>query len=434
MSLMGRQKWYGVWLAVLLIAVLPHWLIQAQDHEGLYVDAAQDLGAISPYSYGTNHGPWAFVAFDLWEAAEASGLTMIRFPGGNWGDLNDLRPQNVDDLMTLCEMMNAEPYLHVRMRDGSPEKAAKLVRYANIENDYNIRYWSIGNEPNLFDEYDTERYNREWRAIAEAMLEVDPSIILIGPEVSQYPPTFSETPKDAAGRDWMTEFLKANGDLVDIVSIHRYPFPKDRTQSTPPGDLRQNPQEWDTIIPNLRSLIQEVTGQDLPIAVTEFNSHWSPAYGGEASPDTLLNAVWLADVLGRMIRQKVDIITQFTLQSPNSFGGWGIFGQTDVIRPSYYTYQMYKQFGTTLLEASSTEPQVSIFAAQREDGTLTLMMVNLSDSEKTLPLQVDNFIPTGDAEVWLFDAEHNAELIGSESLGDSVILPPTSVVLYVVPN
>ena len=37
--------------------------------------------------------------------------------------------------------------------------------------------------------------------------------------------TWLPPPRTSQGKDWMTEFLRANGDLVDIVSIHRYPFP-----------------------------------------------------------------------------------------------------------------------------------------------------------------------------------------------------------------
>jgi hypothetical protein len=45
---------------------------------------------------------------------------------------------------------------------------------------------------------------------------------------------------------WMVEFLKANGDLVDVVSFHRYPFPSVRISGPPSMDeLRLNAQEWD---------------------------------------------------------------------------------------------------------------------------------------------------------------------------------------------
>ena len=49
--------------------------------------------------------------------------------------------------------------------------------------------------------------------VEPAMKAVDPTILLMGPELSgSYTSNFAANPKDASGRDWMTEFLKANGD------------------------------------------------------------------------------------------------------------------------------------------------------------------------------------------------------------------------------
>ncbi len=423
-------------LGLLLVLITGTAAVVAQGPDGLVVDATQNLGPISPYVYGTNHGPWAAVPLELLPAAETAGITWIRFPGGNWGDLNDIAPWQLDAFIGLCNLMGAEPSVHVRLKNGTPEQAAELVRYANIEKGYGVRYWAIGNEPNLFDDYDTEQFNRDWRAIAEAMLAVDPSIILLGPELSQYPPDFAATPKDSQGRDWMTEFLRANGDMVDIVTIHRYPLPRVTTQATTPEELLATTAEWDTIIPNLRALVREITGSDLPVGVTEVNSHWSSAYGSPASPDSFVNAIWLTDVLGRLITQRVDMIAHFTLQSPNSYGGWGLLGRLSDIRPSYYVYQLYQRFGTELLGATNNDdPDVTVYAARREDGALTLMVVNLDDEVQTRSLTLNGFEPGGPAEVWLFDAEHNAEQVDALSIsrGMALTVPARSVSLYIVP-
>jgi len=85
------------------------------------------------------------------------------------------------------------------------------------------------------------------------------------------------------------------------------------TSSTTIEDLRDNPGEWDVIIPNLRALIRDTIGRDLPVAVTEVNSHWDIRSGGETSPDSEYHAIWWADVLGRMIRQQVEIVNYFNL-------------------------------------------------------------------------------------------------------------------------
>ena len=408
----------------------------------LFVDGAQDLGSISPFVYGANYGPWVIVPVDLIPQAEVSGITYLRFPGGEWGDQNDLKDYQIDRFITLARQMNAEPMINVRMPGGSPAQAAELVRYCNVTNDYNVRYWGIGNEPNLytahtmFDDYDTVRYNEEWREFAEAMLAVDPDIVLMGPGTSQYTGNPETDPRDEEGRDWVREFLLANGDLVDIVAIHRYPFPTSMTDQSPTIDaLRANSREWDTIIPNLRAVIRETTGRDLPVAVNEVNSNWSHAVGGEATPDSFYNAIWWGDVLGRLIRQKVDIVAYFLLQCRTSQGGYGLLAGYEV-RPTYYVYQMYKHFGDELLYASSDDPDVSIYAARRQDGTLTLMLINLGPEEKRKPLRLENVTPTGPAEVWLFDADRQAERIGAQAIADGaeITLPAQSISLYVLPR
>lgn len=402
----------------------------------LYIDAAQRLGPISPLVYGTNYGPWITVPFELLPQAEAARITYLRFPGGNWGDQNDLRGYQIDEFIALARRMGAEPSISVRLLGGTPEQAAELLRYTNQTNDYNVRYWSIGNEPSLYPDYDTEWYNAEWRTFAEAMLAVDPDILLIGPDIHQYTGDPAYNPHDAAGRDWLREFLLANGDLVDVVSIHRYPFPTRMVgPATTIEDLRANSREWDVIIPSFRALMGETTRRDLSIAVTEVNSHWTSATGGEATPDSFYNAIWWGDVLGRLIRQRVDIVAHFALQSSTGAGGWGLLARYEV-RPTYYVYQMYKHFGNELVHASSDDTDVSIYAALRDDGALTFIVINLGPEEQTKPLLLDNIEITTPAEVWLFDADHQAEKIGEETIvsGEQVTLPAQSISLYILPQ
>jgi hypothetical protein len=402
----------------------------------LYVDAGQRLGPISPLVYGTNYGPWSSVPYELLPQAENAGIKLLRFPGGNWGDRNSLRSYQIDQFMTLAELMGAEPYVCVRLLDGTPEAAAELVRYANVEKGYNVRYWGIGNEPNLFPDYSIDQLNADWRAFAEAMKAVDPDIVLVGPDTNQFTGTPGVDPKDDDGRDWLREFLLANGDMVDIVAVHRYPFPSGKVASPATiEDLRANSQEWDTIIPNLRALVKETTGEDLPIAITEVNSHWSNISGGEATPDSFYNAIWWGDVLGRLICQRVDMVAHFSLQSPPTVGGFGLLGSS-AVRPTYYVYQIYQRFGSELLYATSDDPDVSIYAAQRDDGALTLVVVNLGPEEKAKPLFVYGFEIEGAAEVWLFDAQHEAEMIGTQEIasGGEITVPAQSISLYVFPQ
>ena len=360
------------------------------------IDPTLTLGVINPFVYGVNHGPWAVITDKTLPLAQDARITMIRYPGGNWGDENDLQPYHIDQFVWLADQLGAEVSLNVRLHNGTPEQAADLVRYANIENDFDIRYWGIGNEPTLFatsrdePDYGVERFNGEWRAFAEAMKAVDDSILLIGPELHQFGSSIKSTPKDPFGLDWMTEFLKINGDLVDVVSIHRYPFPQGGGgRAAIIDELTAASKEWDEIIPYLRELIIETTGEDLPIAVTEVNSHWSNAIGGEATPDSFINAIWWADALGRMINNDVAIVNYFSLQSNNSTGGYGLFGRSEP-RPTYYVYKIYDEFGDNRVFAGCDDPDLGIYASMNEDEGLSVILINLGNEAASQPLVIED--------------------------------------------
>src|SRR5262249_1805294 len=155
-------------------------------------------GKASPLSFGTNHGPWAFLTVDLWDAFKKSGISFIRFPGGNWGDDQDMTAQNIDDYMMLVKMVNAEPQISVRLLGGTPEFAVSILKYTQ-DKGYHVKYWSIGNEPSLYASRDpswnTQKYNVEWRKFAQALKAQDPTIKLIGPEIHQFTGSASVDPK-----------------------------------------------------------------------------------------------------------------------------------------------------------------------------------------------------------------------------------------------
>ena len=403
---------------------------------GLYVDGIEPVGSINPLVYGTNYGPWLVVTVDVQDEFLASGLTFLRFPGGRHGDSNDIKTYHIDQLFDLADQIEAEVTISVRLLGGTPEEAAEVVRYVNVEKELGVRYWSIGNEPSLYidlqgeEEWDTAFYNEQWRIFAEAMEAVDPSIAFIGPNIHQFVAEESARPKDPLGNDWMAEFLKANGDVVDVVSIHRYPFPTSRVDPLPSiDDLRFNTREWEEIIPALREEIREVTGRDMPIGVMEINSNWSNASLGDATPDSYYNAIWWGDVLGRMINHEVDMVTHFALQHKTS--GWGMLGRTEP-RPTYFVYRMYQHMGDDLLFSETDDDLISVVAARRDDGALTIMLINLGDDAVTKPLTIRGFDGNTAVQTYRLAPEMMAEEIGKTDFSNDIELPGQSMTLLII--
>ncbi len=107
-----------------------------------------------------------------------------------------------------------------------------------------------------------------------------------------------------------------------------------------------------------------------------------PNVGTDWSMDSHMNAIWLADVLGRLIEQKVDMVDQVALA-----GQYGIVGGF-ALNPIYYDYLMYQQFGTELVRSASDDPLVNIYASKRSDSTLAVMIVNLSATTQTKQMTI----------------------------------------------
>ena len=419
----------------------------AADPGTIAVDATVRAGPISPLLFGTNFGPWSAVPFDLLDETRAAGLTLVRWPGGEWGDRNTITPAILDRFVAFARDIGAEPQIHVRLLNGTPEAAAELVRYANVEKGYAIRYWAVGNEPNLYppdEEWPAERIANDWRAIAQAMLTVDPDIVLMGPEVTGYlaPPAGGDFTTEA--RAVMQEFLRVNGDLVDVVTIHRYPFPLSLTYPPPTVDqLAGSTAEWDSMLADLRDMIRQTAGRDIPIGVTEFNANWSKQGNGEATPDSVPGALWLADVLGRMIRAQAVVGAQFALQSGPVLGFWGLMDRAD-LRPQFYVYPLYARFGSELVYAAAGPDdgpaRVSAYAALGDAGQLTLLVINQGTTAADFTLRLAGH-DGGPTELYRLDAERvaagtvAAEAAETAELADgaTLTLPPQSATLYVWP-
>jgi hypothetical protein len=118
-------------------------------------------------------------------------------------------------------------------------------------------------------------------------------------------------------------------------------------------------------------------------------------------------------------------VTYFTLATGND-NGFGLLARYEP-RPTYYTYQLYKQFGKMLLESQSSDSDLVVLSAKKENGTLTLLVVNLADNAKTFTLESTGQKIGTPTEVWRLDADHKAEKISDSSY----TVPKQSVTLYV---
>jgi len=138
----------------ILTACQPEFATQTPTNypSGVFViDTASDLGQISPYVLGTNHGPWADLGVNNLEPVKNSGITFLRWPGGNWGDRNDITTLQADNYIAQAKMIGAEPSITLRLPGSTPEAAAEWVRYMNIERTlrWGTRRWTPWSIPSV---------------------------------------------------------------------------------------------------------------------------------------------------------------------------------------------------------------------------------------------------------------------------------------------
>jgi len=95
-------------------------LIPTPVPDTLYVDAAKSLGTISPLVYGSNYGPWLVASFERLPQVYDSGVTILRFPAGAWGDHNNVTNIQIDQFVDFIHKVGAAGLINVRLLGGTP--------------------------------------------------------------------------------------------------------------------------------------------------------------------------------------------------------------------------------------------------------------------------------------------------------------------------
>jgi len=192
---------------------------------------------------------------DVMDEVRQLGVPIIRYPGGNFvsgynwldgvGPKQD-RPRILDkawntidtnqfgtnEFMAWCKLVGAKPLMGLNLGTGTPERAAALVEYCNvekgtkwsdlrrshgIEQPYKVEHWCLGNEmdgPWQIGHMTATEYGMKAQDAARQMHYVDPSLKLIA--------CGSSHPRMPTYLDWDREVLEQCYEHVDGLSLHRY--------------------------------------------------------------------------------------------------------------------------------------------------------------------------------------------------------------------
>lgn len=437
----------------------------------LEIDAATKVHSFHPEMLGSNIGIWENRNYfpkanpKLVNIIEGAGLNLLRFPAGGEADISyfdrtnsyvwyqgpapytrTIRADHLDAFISLCKQTGAEPLIVVNAKINNPEMAADIVRYCNVEHDYNVKYFEIGNETQYWRTITGEEYAERMAVYAETMKAVDPDILIMN--AAPAGPTSVEL--------WLTPTLKTQGDILDAITLHYYPLydgVKDPAHPMYPSidnllywDYGEEASVWDQmgsikyidrfVKSNSDSLVN-LRNQYAPnalIGLTEV----SPVAGGNAESgvsDTLTNALWFGDVLGRLAYNGVDFTNQFLLQS--SPQKYAMIDSYYNIRPTFYAFSMYSRyFGDVMVETtSSDEGNLTIWASKKtgEEDKLYVMVVNKNqNTDLNASINFKNFKPASKAFKWELNSASISSLdatINGVSVDENCYLPAIDGVL-----
>ncbi len=415
-----------------------------------------------------------------------------------------VQPNDVgtDEFLTLCRLLGVDPYITVNAGFGDAWSARELVEYTNgaittpmgkwraangHPKPYNVKFWGIGNEP--WGDYQMgamslPQFELKHNLFAKEMRTVDPSIKLIAggamPDVmegadqarrinGQYVPDY------LSAADWTGQMLLNCLDNIDMVSEHYYASGTQHTdlklQKKVPIDPPLSFIEWERApavqvrakyehYQEYLKRIPALRAKPVPIAIDE----WAYFGGGPNSYKTVPAYAWAFHEMFR--HSDVFQLGAFTFATAMMSET-----RTDaVLNPTGLLFKMYREhFGTIPVEVSGDSPQpkpiypaggdqpavnpgsdtypLDVSAALSEDRkTLTVAVLNPSDSEQHLDLAINGVKLSSQGHLWrMAPPSVDATItVGQEpgvkveeleltSVPDAVTLPPFSVNIYSFP-
>ena len=353
----------------------------------------------------------------------ASGVKLMRY-GGISVDKNYSAQLSPAQYLTMVDNLRSnhiEPLLQVPYFDGvyGPAIAAELVRYINITHQRSVRYWTIANEPNT--EYcdsssgicaDAADIAGYFKQFAVAMKDIDPSIRIVGPDLSWYNATIMNALTTAkAPHDICGSFIGKDGAAhyyLDIIDFHAYPFAGDANQTRaaviawPQGGFQNNLVALKTRVDACNIAHARFGAAALKMAVTEINVEYrnpSDLSLSQVSAQSFLAGQFWADVINVGMRHGLEFIAFWSVKEGNPQLGYIANNGTKL--PTYHHYQMLAQnfrgayvAGTHRVNGA-VEPNVKTFSAINSEQIVVMLLNEKQNTSLGYTLRLDGAAVSG---------------------------------------
>lgn len=323
-----------------------------------------------------------------WADIQESGAQSIRF-GGIAPDKD--MPTNYQYIRMIDSIRNRgmEPIVQVSYWAGkyTPEQAAELVDFINKKSGKNIKYWSIGNEPDHGSSY---KYNKAdqvapyIRAFSRAMKNVDPTIKIIGPDCAWYNKQIIPALVTPNGPHDITGKSPEGHYYIDIISFHEYPFKGNQNRDQVISNLTEK-DKFEDKLKDLKARIQNAdkvhgrTGDNaLKMAVTEANiGYQDPKNNGVTGIGTegFIGGQFWVEMMGLSIKHEVFSINFWAVTN-----ALGYISKENVKRPTYYHFKMMSEnFKGAYADTKTNLKDVKAFAS-KNGSQVAVMVMNQNTS------------------------------------------------------
>ena len=364
-------------ITLLLFSVL---LTQAQD--------------ISPVLFGQNAWmpSWFFNGQldNIWQHAAPGNFELIRIGGieyeDNFEDHIDDYIRFVDSIRITC---NAEPIFQLP-RGYSRQQTLDLFDYVNVTKAKNIKYWSIGNEPDSHNPNELQEISAFFIRIAKALKDRDHSLKVIGPDYANYW-VHPDDPYDA-GQTVYSDFIASVGlemntnntaYLLDVFAFHNY-------VGYTIDEVNDN-QDLSRVVEKINGTLSVINGQRTQgIAnkanwgIGEFNI--SSVGGARYEKWSFYAGQYFAMVFDLGMREGAEFICPWSLIE----GQWRQASDLSMFEDSnngftprstfYHTQLLTIHRRTAYMESTSSDNRVRTIGMKDETG-FTLMVLNTDENE-----------------------------------------------------
>ncbi|MGQ0829310.1 MAG: T9SS type A sorting domain-containing protein, partial [Bacteroidota bacterium] len=328
-----------------------------------------------------------------WGKIKDSKANIIRY-GGIAPDKN--MPTNYQYIRMIDSMRanGLEPIIQVPYYKGryTAQQAADIVKYINITKKKKIKYWIIGNEPNLSYGHTTAaQVAAYFKPFASAMKDVDPTILIVGPETASFKKTIIDGLTNPNGADDITGKDSKGRFYLDVFSFHTYPMgngseaipTRDQVISklTAPGSFQDDLIYLNSRV-NAANKAHNRTGATvIKTAVTETNINYTNNASDNLNglnTNSFIGGQFVAEIYGIGLKQGVDFINLWSvIEGSNSVQdncGY-IDPHTGNKKPVFHHFKMMAEnFKGNSVNCTSNQTNVKSFGCQNEQETCVLIM------------------------------------------------------------